>query len=93
MNRRTITYGRSRKLPCKSPKSTAAPSRAAFVRRAADNLGTFHLQVPGIHNVLNATAAIAVALELDIKLEAIREAIASYAGVDRRFQMRGAAAE
>ncbi len=44
-----------------------------------------------MHNVLNATAAIAVGLELEIKLDTIREGIASYAGVDRRFQMRGEA--
>jgi UDP-N-acetylmuramate--alanine ligase len=41
--------------------------------------------------VLNATAAIAVGLELDVRLESIREAIAGYAGVDRRFQVRGQA--
>ena len=41
--------------------------------------------------MLNATAAIAVGLELDIPLDKIREAIASYAGVDRRFQVRGQA--
>ena len=71
---------------------TAAPSRADFrVRTHGHDLGTFHLRVPGVHNVLNATAAIAVGLELDIKLESIREAIASFSGVDRRFQMRGQA--
>jgi len=40
---------------------------------------------------LNATAAIAVGLELEVKLETIREAIANYTGVDRRFQTRGQA--
>jgi UDP-N-acetylmuramate--alanine ligase len=44
------------------------------------DLGTFHLRVPGVHNVLNATAAIAVGLELDIRLESIREAIARLCG-------------
>jgi len=46
--------------------------------------------VPGVHNVLNATAAVAVALELDQKPDAIREALATFSGVDRRFQIRGA---
>jgi UDP-N-acetylmuramate--alanine ligase len=52
-------------------------------------LGTFCLRVPGEHNVLNATAAIAVALELDQKPDSIREALATFRGVDRRFQLRG----
>jgi UDP-N-acetylmuramate--alanine ligase len=55
------------------------------------DLGPFHLHVPGIHNVLNATAAIAVGLELEIKPDTIREAIAAFTGVDRRFQIRGEA--
>jgi UDP-N-acetylmuramate--alanine ligase len=40
---------------------------------------------------LNATAAIAVALELDIPLETIREALTEFRGVGRRFEVRGAA--
>src|SRR5580698_8484980 len=59
------------------------------VRTRGHDLGKFHLRVPGVHNVLNATAAIAIGLELDVKLAAIHEAIAMYSGVDRRFQTRG----
>jgi UDP-N-acetylmuramate--alanine ligase len=47
------------------------------------------LRVPGVHNVLNATASVAVALELDQKPDAIRDALATFSGVDRRFQIRG----
>jgi UDP-N-acetylmuramate--alanine ligase len=53
------------------------------------SLGEFHLQVPGQHNVLNATAAVAVGLGLDIDPERIREGLENFAGVDRRFQMKG----
>ena len=75
---------------CKSPMSTAARSRAVSpFARAAHDLGEFHLRVPGVHNVLNATAAVAVGLELEVKPETIREALAAFTGVDRRFQMRG----
>jgi UDP-N-acetylmuramate--alanine ligase len=56
------------------------------------DLGEFHLHVPGVHNVLNATAAIAVGIGLDISIEKIREALESFRGVDRRFQLRGQAA-
>jgi UDP-N-acetylmuramate--alanine ligase len=52
-------------------------------------LGSFHLRIPGRHNVLNATAAAAVALELEVAPDKIREALATFSGVDRRFQTRG----
>jgi len=57
------------------------------------SLGDFHLRVPGNHNVLNATAAVAVGVGLDIEPERIREALENFRGVDRRFQLRGRAAE
>lgn len=59
------------------------------LRLKNEDLGSFHLAVPGVHNVLNATAAIAVALELEIAPKVIRQALAEYRGVDRRFQVRG----
>ena len=55
------------------------------------DLGEFHLRVPGLHNVLNATAAIAVGIGLDIPIDRIREALENFRGVDRRFQVRGEA--
>jgi len=62
------------------------------VEYRARSLGDFHLQVPGKHNVLNATAAIAVGVGLDIDIERIREGLENFQGVDRRFQLRGRAA-
>jgi UDP-N-acetylmuramate--alanine ligase len=56
------------------------------------DLGEFTLHVPGIHNVLNATAAIAVGTALDIPSDQIRAALDSFRGVDRRFQLCGKAA-
>jgi UDP-N-acetylmuramate--alanine ligase len=57
------------------------------------SLGDFHLRVPGNHNVLNATAAVAVGVGLDIEPDSIREALENFRGVDRRFQLRGRAAD
>ncbi len=54
-----------------------------------NDLGDFALHVPGLHNVLNATAAIAVGVGLDVGVEAIRTALDQFRGVDRRFQLRG----
>jgi UDP-N-acetylmuramate--alanine ligase len=48
--------------------------------------------VPGVHNILNATAAIAVGVGLDVGVEAIRAGLDQFRGVDRRFQLRGRAA-
>ncbi len=56
------------------------------------DLGEFRLHVPGVHNVLNATAAIAVGVGLDIQADDIRAALEDFRGVDRRFQLRGKAA-
>jgi UDP-N-acetylmuramate--alanine ligase len=55
------------------------------------NLGPFELHVPGVHNVLNATAAISVATGLNIAPDKIRASLKQFRGVDRRFQLRGEA--
>jgi len=56
------------------------------------DLGEFTLHVPGTHNVLNATAAIAVGTALAVPVELIRSALDAFRGVDRRFQLKGKAA-
>jgi UDP-N-acetylmuramate--alanine ligase len=62
------------------------------VRYREQDLGQFTLHVPGVHNVLNATAAIAVGIGLDVNVDAIRSALDQFRGVDRRFQLRGTGA-
>jgi UDP-N-acetylmuramate--alanine ligase len=57
--------------------------------RRQDTLGTFALHMPGAHNVLNALAAIAVADELEVPLDVVREAMESFGGVQRRFTVVG----
>ncbi len=52
-------------------------------------LGTFTLAVPGAHNARNAAAAAVTAIELGAEPDAVRKAIARFAGVARRFEMRG----
>ena len=54
-------------------------------------MGPFDLHVPGRHNVLNATAAIAIGIQLGISPENIAKGLASFRGVDRRFQIKGTA--
>jgi len=55
----------------------------------AKQLADFALHVPGTHNILNATAAIAAGIGLDIPVDTIRGALENFRGVDRRFQLKG----
>jgi UDP-N-acetylmuramate--alanine ligase len=77
-----------------SPPSPEEPTpRIRFqVTYKEGDLGEFALHVPGTHNVLNATAAIAVGTALNIPTEQIRSGLATFRGVDRRFQLKGVAA-
>jgi UDP-N-acetylmuramate--alanine ligase len=52
-------------------------------------LGPFDLHVPGRHNLLNATAAVAIGIQLGIAPERIAEGLRAFRGVDRRFQIKG----
>jgi len=90
IRRRTITYGTSSQADMEAMDIACGHFSSDFrLRYRANDLGRFHLAIPGRHNVLNAMAAIAVALELEVKPDTIREALATFSGVDRRFQVRG----
>ena len=102
IRRRTVTYGtrRGSDFHVKLGKSALEPSVESSDRRPVNHfhviyserdLGEFRLHVPGVHNVLNATAAIAVGIGLDIQADDIRMALEKFRGVDRRFQLRGKA--
>ena len=93
IRRRTISYGTTAQAMLQAIEIDCGPFASSFGLRLRDQqLGNFHLGVPGRHNVLNATAAVAVALELEVPPDKIREALATFSGVDRRFQVRGKAA-
>ena len=53
------------------------------------DLGQFTVPVPGEHNILNSLACIAVALELKIDLQAVKEALKGFGGIQRRFEFKG----
>ncbi|MBI4496026.1 MAG: UDP-N-acetylmuramate--L-alanine ligase [Deltaproteobacteria bacterium] len=52
-------------------------------------LGRISIRMPGVHNVYNALATLAVAIELDLSFETVREALGTFSGVQRRFQIKG----
>jgi UDP-N-acetylmuramate--alanine ligase len=90
IRRRTITYGTSAQADVEATEVVCGPFVSEFnIRYRTADLGRFTLRIPGRHNVLNAMAAIAVAMELEVKPDVIREGLATFSGVDRRFQMRG----
>ncbi len=94
VQRRVVTYGRRedsdfRIVDVDPAAKNDAPGSLFKVEYRGTSLGEFHLHVPGIHNVLNATAAIAVGIGLEIGEEKVRAALDSFRGVDRRFQLRG----
>jgi UDP-N-acetylmuramate--alanine ligase len=90
VRRRTITYGTSTQADIQATEISCGPFACDFRLRYRDaDLGFFHLNIPGKHNVLNSMAAVAVALQMDVKPDVIREGLATFSGVDRRFQVRG----
>jgi UDP-N-acetylmuramate--alanine ligase len=90
IKRRTITYGTTAQADLRATGIEAGPLGSSFhLRFHETDLGEFHLSVPGRHNVLNAMAAVLVAQELEVKPDIIRQGLATFNGVDRRFQMRG----
>ena len=94
VRRRVLTYGLAAeadfRLQFLSPGSSGCFSRFQ-VATAGGLLGPFELHVPGRHNVLNATAAVAIARQLEVPPEKIEEGLYNFRGVDRRFQRCGTA--
>ena len=93
LEKRIITYGleSSADLVARRLQLSGMTSRFEVYQRGA-LLGECTLQIPGRHNVLNALAAIGVGLDLEIPFVTIQKALAGFAGVQRRFQVRGKAA-
>lgn len=90
ITRRTITYGRSAQVDLEIYDVQAGGNGSDFrIRDRGEDLGSFRLNVPGVHNVLNATAALAVGLEMEVAPETIRQGLAAFSGVDRRFTVKG----
>jgi UDP-N-acetylmuramate--alanine ligase len=96
--RRTITYGidaPDAEVRASEVVLEGFGARCVVQRRhphgngSATVLGPLTLQVPGRHSVLNALAAVAVGLELDVPFERIAQALSDFRGAERRFQHVG----
>ena len=90
IEKRYITYGMTVQADLMARAEESKGWRTQFsVHVRGRDLGLFEIHVPGMHNVYNALAAIAVGLELDQEVEKIRRALVEFEGVERRFQLRG----
>jgi UDP-N-acetylmuramate--alanine ligase len=92
IERRIVTYGTTRQAEVRAENIRRDGLRTRFdVLRRDERLGEIELQVPGMHNVRNALAAVAVGLELEIGFEKVRRGLADFTGVRRRFETVGEA--
>ena len=91
VRRKVFTYGTSARADFVLRMLPAQGEAKSRFEVAADGtvLGPFELHVPGQHNVRNATAAVAIGTQLEIKPEAIAEGLNHFRGVDRRFEIKG----
>jgi UDP-N-acetylmuramate--alanine ligase len=91
LKRRRVTYGMTSQadVSAKDIRYNETFGSSFTVSKRQEVLGTIDLPVPGNHNVYNALAATAVALELEVPFDKIVEAFAGFKNADRRFQFKG----
>ncbi len=90
IGRRVMTYGVSRQADFRAKNEQYLGFSTRFdAYKRGEPLGQFTVRMPGAHNVLNALAVIAVADELEVPLDVVKEAIAGFHGVQRRFTLVG----
>ncbi len=87
VTRRVLTYGTVEDADLQATEIVQDGLQTHFIVRPpqGDSFGVT-LNMPGRHNVLNALAAIAIALELDVKVPEIQQALVGFQGIGRRFQ-------
>jgi UDP-N-acetylmuramate--alanine ligase len=90
VGRRHVTYGLSPQAHYYARNITFQGLSTSFVAYSrGKSLGQFTVRMPGQHNVLNTLSAIAVADELEVPLDVVKDALATFHGVARRFSIVG----
>jgi UDP-N-acetylmuramate--alanine ligase len=88
INRRYVTYGESRQADYVADSLVYHGLETSFqVHHQGNPLGEFVVRMPGQHNVLNCLAVIAISDELAVPLDVVKEALATFRGVARRFSV------
>ncbi|MGB5162405.1 MAG: UDP-N-acetylmuramate--L-alanine ligase [Thermoanaerobaculia bacterium] len=88
---RVVTYGLSPQADLRATEFESTPdgSRFQVVDSRQGEMGTIELPMPGLHNVRNSLAAIAVGQAMGVPFVSIARALAGFSGVHRRFETRG----
>jgi len=94
-SRPLLTYGVSQQADVRATNIRPAAGKTCFDVSLPSRDSAYRLEfdvtlnLPGLHNVLNALAAITVACELGIQVDTIQQALSEFAGIGRRFQRYG----
>ncbi|MBS1261833.1 MAG: UDP-N-acetylmuramate--L-alanine ligase [Calditrichaeota bacterium] len=89
IERPVVSYGFSERADVRGVDAESAGASSCRVLADGDELGTIEIPLAGRHNLANALAAVAVARELEIPFAKVRDALAGFSGVRRRFDLRG----
>ena len=90
LEKRYMTYGLTPQADLQAREVTVSKLSMIFkVFYQNEELGTVELKMPGLHNVYNALAAIAIAVELNLDFTVVQDALKTFEGVQRRFQVKG----
>jgi UDP-N-acetylmuramate--alanine ligase len=94
LNRRIHIYGMNPQAELSANSVKPAPMSTSYrLVTNGEERGEIAVNIPGKHNVYNSLAAIGVALELGVKLEDIKKALADFHGIEMRFQVVGKTAD
>lgn len=89
VKKRFLTYGMTSQADFRATEIVHSGEKTSFdVFYKQDRLGRITLHMPGQHNVLNALAAVAVGMELDLPFTEIAAGLNEFGGVQRRFQIK-----
>jgi len=92
IHRRVITYGLAGQADVHVLDVEATGGTSAFtVRAGGKEMGRIEITMPGLHNVYNSLAAVAVGLELGVPFGDIARALKGFQGISRRFEIKGEA--
>jgi UDP-N-acetylmuramate--alanine ligase len=90
LTKKVFTYGLHGDVDYSAREVQTQGLGSMFVAgRHGKDLGSVTLNIPGVHNIRNALAAIATGVELDIPFASIREALHDFSGIHRRFEVKG----
>jgi len=90
LKKRHLTYGFNSQADYQARELSFKGLTSKFkVTYHGENLGEYILRIPGIHNIQNALAAVAVGRELGLDLTSIKRGLEEFRGVERRFQIQG----